>query len=211
MGGTCIHIVHANPRFSEDLDFDNLRVPEQEFEALSESVRRALELEGYAVELTLTCRVAFRAHLRFKDILFESGLTGHREAKLRITIDVDPQRFPYEPEPVILNKFDVFSRIQVVPEDILLSQKLCCLFTRKRPMGRDFFDTVYLMGKTAPHMEYLEAKLGISTPEELKSRLLDRCGQLDFDRLAADVRPFLHRAGDVKKVHAFREYVEQAL
>ena len=29
MGGTCIHIIHGSPRFSEDLDFDNSDIDRQ--------------------------------------------------------------------------------------------------------------------------------------------------------------------------------------
>ena len=35
LGGTCLRIVHGNNRFSEDLDFDNLKLKEDEFENIS--------------------------------------------------------------------------------------------------------------------------------------------------------------------------------
>ena len=40
MGGTCIHIVHGSPRFSEDLDFDNPGIGRHDFQALYQRVKR---------------------------------------------------------------------------------------------------------------------------------------------------------------------------
>jgi len=54
MGGTCIHIVHGGPRFSEDLDFDNPGIGRHDFKALSQRVKRTLELQGAAYPVTGT-------------------------------------------------------------------------------------------------------------------------------------------------------------
>lgn len=211
MGGTCIHIVHGNPRFSEDLDFDNRGLSKEAFEELSNTVFTAMEREGYTVELKTTFGNAYRARYRFKNILFESGISGHQAEKLLIQVDTEPQRFPHEPDPVILNKFDVFLRIKAMPVDILLAQKLLCIFTRKRAMGRDFLDAVFLMGKTGPNLDYLEQKLKIESMTDLKAKLLARCEELDFELLARDVEPFIFDKKDVKKVRMFPEYVESAI
>jgi len=169
MGGACIHLVHGSPRFSEDLDFDNVELSADEFEQLAGRIRRDLDLEGYAVEVKTTLGTAFRAYFRFPLVLFESGLTGHREQKLLIRVGTEPQCFDYEPETTIINKFDVFSQIRTVPADVLLAQKIACLFTRPRAMGRDFFDTVFLKSKTEPNMQYLRSRLDIQGGQDLKA------------------------------------------
>ncbi len=46
LGGTCLRIVHGNTRFSEDLDFDNLRMKEDVFEKIAALIRKSLEQEG---------------------------------------------------------------------------------------------------------------------------------------------------------------------
>ncbi|GAG67266.1 unnamed protein product, partial [marine sediment metagenome] len=51
MGGTAIHMIHGNRRFSEDLDFDNRGLSKEDFEDLSENIFRKLELYGYSVEI----------------------------------------------------------------------------------------------------------------------------------------------------------------
>ena len=94
------------------------------FEALSQRVKRNLELQGYPVELKITFRDAFCASLRFPGLLHDSGISGHRDEKLLIQIDTEPQGVRYNPDKFILNKFDVFSRINIVPVDILAAQKI---------------------------------------------------------------------------------------
>ena len=125
-----------------------------------------------------------------------------------IQIDAEPQKFPYKPDKVILNKFDVFTKINVVPEDILLAQKIYAIFKRPRPMGRDFYDTVFLFGKTEPNLDYLNLKLNIRNMDDLKKNLLLRCKGLNFKRLAKDVEPFLFTPRDSKKVLLFYDYIK---
>ena len=54
MGGTSIHIIHGSQRFSEDLDFDNLGLDEDQFKQLSRFVTRQLKREGYSLETKTT-------------------------------------------------------------------------------------------------------------------------------------------------------------
>lgn len=210
MGGTAIRIVHAGTRFSEDLDFDNLSMSGEAFESLSAHIRRRLALEGYEPEVKTTLKGAFRSSVRIPGILQEAGITGHREERLTIQIDAEPQRAEYVPENVILNKFDVFVRVRSVPADILLSQKITCLFTRKRPMGRDIHDIIFLMAKTSPNGAYIQANLGFATGSDLKTGILARCRELDLKKLSRELAPFLMNPRDAERVLTFPEYIEAA-
>lgn len=211
MGGTCIHMVHGSPRFSEDLDFDNPGIGRHDFKTLSQNVKRALELQGYTVELKNTYQDAFRAYLRFPGLLHDSGISGHRDEKLLIQIDTEPQEVQYNPDKFILNKFDVFSRINIVPADILLAQKIYCIFNRSRPMGRDFFDVVFLLGKSNVNFDYLSQKLAIRNNTELRDKLLLRCAELDFRRLAKELEPFVYSKKEVNRVLMFPDVVRQEI
>jgi len=211
MGGTCIHIIHGSPRFSEDLDFDNLDIERDDFETLSQRVKRALELQGFIVELKSKYQKAFHAALRFPGLLQTEGISGHREEKLLIQIDTEPQGVRYRQDKFILNKFDVFSRINIVPEATLLAQKILCIFTRSRPMGRDFFDVVFLLAKSGVDFDYLDRKMSISNNKELRDRLLRRCKQLDFSRLTKDLEPFVYSKKELQRVLMFPDFIQQAL
>ncbi|MFH1478494.1 MAG: nucleotidyl transferase AbiEii/AbiGii toxin family protein [Candidatus Omnitrophota bacterium] len=208
MGGTAIRIIHSNTRFSEDLDFDNLGLNKREFERLAGLVKRQLALQGYISEARNVFKGAYRAYLRIPNVLFESGLSWHKEEKILIQLDAEPQNFDYAPDKVIINKFDVFLRINIVPPDILLAQKIYAILKRKRAMGRDFYDAIYLFGKARPNFDYLRAKPGIKDIDELKEKLLLKCKKLDFKHLSKDVEPFLFKPSDSKKVLYFCEYIK---
>jgi len=208
MGGTAIHIIHQNARFSEDLDFDNMGLQKKDFQQLIGIIDRKLSLEGYRTDIKNVFKNAYRCYLRIADVLFEYGISKHKEEKLLIQIDTEPQQFEYNPQRVILNKFDVFLQINTVPADILLAQKIFSIFNRRRPMGRDFYAAVYLFGRTKANFEYLDSKLKIKDMPDLKEKLLLKCKGLDFRRLAKDAEPFLFVREDVKKILFFREYLE---
>ncbi|MBN1127780.1 MAG: nucleotidyl transferase AbiEii/AbiGii toxin family protein [Chitinispirillaceae bacterium] len=207
LGGTAIHIIHGNPRFSEDLDFDDRGMSAEDFGRLSDTIRRTLEREGLNVELDTPVGGRCRANLRFIGILQKFGITGHREEKLHIHLDAEPQEFEYKPDQVLLNKFDVFCRINAVPVDILLSQKIGCILQRPRPIGRDFYDALFLWGKTDPNAGYLTRKLGIINEAALWDKLEARCASIDFTRLTRDLLPFVTDSTDAEKIEFFREFI----
>ena len=207
MGGTAIHIIYGNKRFSEELDFDDLGLTKRCFEDLVKLIKKRLELEGYTIETKNVFRGAFRSYLRVPDILFDNGLSRHKEEKMLIQIDAEPQGIHYAPDKVIINKFGVFLRINVVPRDILLAQKIHAIFRRKRAMGRDFYDAVFLFGMTKPNLDYLRLKLNIKDTADLKRKLLMKCKNLDFKQLGKDVEPFLFTPGESKKVLLFQDLI----
>lgn len=208
MGGTSIRIIYGGNRFSEDLDFDNFELTKEEFKELSKIVGNRLTLEGYAVEIRNVFKAAFHSHIGFQNILYENGISRHKDEKLMIRLDTEPQMIAYELDKPIINKFDVFTRINVVPNDILLAQKLFAILNRKRAMGRDIYDAIFLFSQTLPNFDYLRSKANISNDVELKERLLSTCAALDFEQLARDVEPFLLHIGDTKKILLFSEFIK---
>ena len=74
-------------------------------------------------------------------------------------------------------------------------------------MGRDFFDALFLWAKTEPQLEYLREKMGVTSGPDLKDRLARRRRELDFERLAEEVAPFLYRPEDAKRIRMFPEFV----
>lgn len=210
LGGTALRIVHNNNRFSEDLDFDNFGLKEKEFEGISRLVKKQLELEGYEVEIKNVFKGAYRCYVRIPRLLFDSGLSGYEEEKILIQLDTAPHGFQYDPEKVILNKFDVFTEINTTPLDIILSQKIFAIFNRKALKGRDFYDTIFLLSKTKPNYGYLQLKLDIKSGKELKEHLSVFDKKVDFKGLAEDVEPFLFNSKDSQRVILFGKYIESA-
>jgi predicted nucleotidyltransferase component of viral defense system len=144
MGGTAIRIVHQGMRFSEDLDFDNRGLDENDFNDLANLIQRELTLDGYTVVIKNVFKGAYHCHVIFPGLLFEQGMSGHKEERIFIQVDAEPQRYSYEPGKFLINSFGIFRYINTVPPALLLSQKILACLKRKRGKGRDFFDVVFL-------------------------------------------------------------------
>jgi predicted nucleotidyltransferase component of viral defense system len=208
LGGTSLRIVHNINRFSEDLDFDNLAIEKEEFIKLSGEIKRNLELEGYTVEIKTVFKGAFRTYFRFLNLLFEEGLSPHKEERLMIQVDSAPHHYDYKPQSFMLNKFDVFTAIHVTPVNILLSMKLSALLNRKRTKARDIYDVIFLFGKTEPDYGYLQTKLDIENKNMLKKRLTDKLHEFNLKRLSKEIEPFLILKKDTAKVELFDEFIK---
>ena len=211
LGGTCLRIVHGNTRFSEDLDFDNFTIAEDTFAKVSGILKKELEQEGYEVEMKTVFRGAYHCYIRFPEILYKEGLSGHREEKILIQLDTEPQHFDFVPEKYILNRFDVFTQIFITPLNLLLAQKFYAVCNRERNKGRDFFDIAFLLSLIdRPDYNYLEFKMGVSNEKQLKERIIEKCNSLKMEEMAQDVQPFLFNPRDVQKVLLFPELIKQA-
>ncbi|MCC6412755.1 MAG: nucleotidyl transferase AbiEii/AbiGii toxin family protein [Saprospiraceae bacterium] len=211
LGGTCLRIIYQNTRFSEDLDFDNFDLSTSDFDQVADEIGIELRKLGLNVELENVFRGAYHCYIKFPGLLYQTGLSGHKDQKILIQLDTENQGFAYQPKLKFINKFDVFCSVPTTPQDILLAQKFYAVFNRKQPKGRDFFDITFLMGlDVKPNYAFLEQKTGISNPEMLRERILDHCKTLDFEYLANDVRAFLFNANDVRRVLLFSDFMKQA-
>jgi len=211
MGGTAIHMIHGVRRFSEDLDFDNKGLSKEDFEDLSDKILRQLELYGYSVEIQNRYRSSFHCFVKFPGIFYMHDISGHTRRKLTVQIDCEPQNVNYQAERVILNKFDIFMKINAVPPDILLSQKILAVLYRPRPMGRDFYDVIFLFSKTNPSYHFLREKMKLKEEtgiEEIKKRLLLKCEKINFKKLVEKVKPFLFYSDDAEKIILFPDFIK---
>jgi predicted nucleotidyltransferase component of viral defense system len=209
LGGTCLRIVHDSHRFSEDLDFDNFNVTTEDFEKVSTFIKTGLQREGLEVEMQQVYRGAYHCYIRFPKLLYQTGLSGHKEAKILIQLDTEPQNFEYKPENHLLTKFDVFGNIRTTPIDVLLAQKMTAFVQRKQPKGRDIYDITFLCPKTRPNYDYLSQCLDVNNPKELKEVLMNRLNTLDLNRLSHDVSPFLFNPNDTQRIFLFSQFVQQ--
>ena len=211
MGGTAIHMIHGVRRFSKDLDFDNKGLSKEDFEDLSDKILRQLELHGYSVEIENKFRSAFHCFIKFPGIFYQHGISGHSREKLTLQIDCEPQNVNYKAERVILNKFDIFMKINAVPPDILLSQKILAVLYRPRPMGRDFYDVIFLLSKTNPNPLFLRERMKLKEEidiGEIKKKLLLKCEKINFKKLVEDVKPFLFYPHDAEKIMLFPDFIK---
>ena len=209
LGGTALRLIYNNNRFSEDLDFDNFNLSKKEFIQLTKDVKQGLEKQGFIIEIKQIFKGAFRCYIKIPEILFMNQISDLKDEKITIQIDTVPHNFKYLPNKKIINKFDVFTSILVTPLDIILSQKIYALFNRKRIKGRDIYDILFLWPQASPNYQYLKEKINIDNKENLKKKLLAFCEKINLKELTQDLKPFLFKSEDSKRVRMFKNFIEQ--
>ncbi|MBN2213361.1 MAG: nucleotidyl transferase AbiEii/AbiGii toxin family protein [Bacteroidales bacterium] len=211
IGGTNLRILHHIQRFSEDLDFDCFQLSKEEFFQLTDNVIVRLSSEGIKVtaedkEKDLKI-MAFRRNIIFPGLLFNLGLTGHKEKKLLIKIECEPHQYLYEPTKPIIQKFNVFTQIFAPSPAILLSMKTGAVLQRGK--GREYYDFIFLSGLTDPDFGYLDLKFGITNQIQLFERILESCEKTDFEKKSRDFEKLVFNPDETKKVLLFKKYIRQ--
>ena len=206
LGGTCLKIVYGLKRFSEDLDFDNKNLSSKEFALLADIIESELKKQGFDVETKITEKNAIHCHVRFSNILFTNKLSNLKNEKVDIQIDTFDQEYEYNSEMFVLNKFNVFKQIKVTPKSIILSQKLWTITQRSRAKGRDYHDILQLFQDTKPEIGFLKEKFGNS---DVKKEILKNIKDVNLEKVAQDVEPFLINRQESKKILLFKDYLKQ--
>jgi predicted nucleotidyltransferase component of viral defense system len=209
LGGTCLRIIYKSKRFSEDLDFDNKDLSEDEFVLLSKHIKKELEKLGFIVEIDIKVKKAFHCYIKFPQLLHGQGLLPLTQEKLLIQLDMFDQEINYKTEISILDKFDLYDQIIVTPKSVILSQKLWTIVQRKNAKGRDFFDAMYLFGQTKPDLEFLSTVFGTKNSEEVKKIILTSLESIDWDRIIRDLNPFVLSIEDAEKIRIFPQFLRQ--
>lgn len=204
IGGTNLRLIHSIDRFSEDLDFDCKDMTEEEFVAMTDSVILFLQRNNINVEPRDKRNpklVAFRRNLYFPEMLFDLGLTGHREERLLLKIEAQDQKVAYQSEIVTVNKMGFFFNIQVAPLDVLCAMKFAAILSRQK--GRDFYDAIFLLSKTKPSIEFLHERVGIGSIAELKETIAKKLLEVD---LSVKKKDFVHLLFNENKADCVLEF-----
>lgn len=212
IGGTNLRLIQGIDRFSEDLDFDCKEMSAEEFVAMTDGVVRFLQQNNIDVETRdkdnprLT---AFRRNLYFPEMLFNLGLTGHKEERLLVKIEAQDQGVLYESEVANINRMGFFFGVQVPPIDVLCAMKFAAILARAK--GRDFYDVIFLLSKTKPNMDFLYAKTGISSIEGLKSAVAERLHDIDLNQKKRDFSHLVFNEQHAERILQFPAVVADLL
>jgi hypothetical protein len=202
-GGTALRFLYASARHSEDLDFALERARSQyDLRAYLRTIRTELVAESYAVELKVNDRKAVHsAFVRFAGLLHELGLSPHRSEVLAVKIEVDTN----PPAGAVLQtsvvRRHVTLQLQHHDRASLLAGKLHAILQRSYLKGRDIYDLLWYLsdpGWPAPNLTLLNNALRqtgwVGAPlseNNWREMVRNRLQTLAWERLAADVRPFL--------------------
>ncbi|MGK6349687.1 nucleotidyl transferase AbiEii/AbiGii toxin family protein [Parapedobacter sp. DT-150] len=208
IGGTNLRLVKGIDRFSEDIDFDCKDFSKDEFFEMTDAVIRFLKHSGWQVETRdrdnpkLT---AFRRNIHFPELLFDMGLSGHREERFLIKIESQDQGVEYQPVIANINGCGFFFPFPVPSDGVLCSMKIAAMLARAK--GRDFYDLMFLLGQAKPDYDFLGRRCGIVSLEQLKAATAERLKTVDLKIKQRDFEHLLFNRGNSVRVLRFSEFM----
>ncbi len=170
IGGTNLRLVKGIDRFSEDLDFDCKNFTREEFMDMTDSILQFLHRSGMRVEVRDRDNKrlkAFRRSFYFPELMYELGLSGHRDERFLIKVESEDQQIQYESSMAHIKGCGFFFPFPVPTDGVLCSMKLSAMLSRQK--GRDFYDAMFLLAQTKPDYSFLADKQGIHNLDELKA------------------------------------------
>lgn len=207
-GGTSLRFLYSIPRYSEDLDFALEQAQSSyDLRAYLRAIRTELAVEGYAVTLRVNDRkTVHTAFIRFAGLLHELGLSPHPEEALSIRIEVDTSPPGGAVLATSLVRRHVTLRLQHHGQASLLAGKLHAVLQRPYLKGRDIYDLLWYLSDPdwpPPNLTLLNNALQQTgwkgdrlTEYTWREVVRSRLQTLAWDRLVADVRPFLEPGTD---------------
>ncbi len=208
-GGTALRFLYAIPRYSEVMDFA-LERSQREYDSRGylKAMRQSLGAEGYAVELRVNDRrVVHSALVRFQGLLFELGLSPHRDQVLAVKIEIDTNPPAGAGLDTTVIRRHVILHLQHHDRASLLAGKLHALLQRLYLKGRHVYDLVWFLSDLdwpEPNLTMLNNALrqtgweGPSLSEHAwRDVVQDRLERAFWDRVVDDVQPFLEPRADL--------------
>ncbi len=208
-GGTALRFLYASPRHSEDLDFALEQARSQyDFRAYLRAIRSELAAEGYAVELRVNDqKVVHSAFVRFRGLLYELGLSPHRDQVLAVKIEVDTNPPAGAVLMTTVVRRHVTLQLQHHDRASLLAGKLHAILQRSYLKGRDIYDLLWYLSDPnwpSPNLILLNNALQQTgwagapvTEQSWRVVVRDRLQDLAWDQVVADVRPFLEPSANL--------------
>jgi predicted nucleotidyltransferase component of viral defense system len=210
IGGSNLRLVMGIDRFSEDLDFDCKEMNAEEFMQMSNDVMSFLGRNGYKVESKdkknpkLT---AFRKNIYFPQFLINMGPSGHREERFLIKLEAQDQGVNYSREIKNIKGCGLYFPFPVPPDAVLCAMKATALIERGK--GRDFYDLMFLLGRTKPDYGFLAGRTGIKNADELRAEVKKRLKNTDLKAKTKDFEHLLFNKENNKRILRFEVYLNE--
>ena len=208
-GGTALRFIYKIQRFSEDLDFSlSDKARKYDFANLLKNVKKEFELAGYKLEIKYNMdKIVHSAFLKFPQMLYEFGLSGLKDEKISIKLEIDtnPPKGGIETSTLYSSTFMFYMVHYDLPS--LFAGKLHALLTRKYTKGRDWYDFLWYVSKfkgLEPNFVMLNNALTqtqkghiLITKENWKGELEKVIEKLDLEKVKKDVAKFLENHNDI--------------
>jgi predicted nucleotidyltransferase component of viral defense system len=201
IGGTSIRLIKGIDRFSEDLDFDCKALSKDEFVSMTDGILKFLQRSGIhavAKDKENERLIAFRRNIHFPELLFDLGLTGHRDERFLIKVESQDQLASYKPEMVNIKGCGFFFPMPAPPKGVLCAMKIAAMLDRQK--GRDFYDVIFLLSQTLPDFDFLSEKCGISNLEALKLKAASVIESVDLKSKMKDFEHLLFNKNNSTRI-----------
>ena len=209
IGGTNLRLVKGIDRFSEDLDFDCGDLSREEFIKMSDDVLRFLMkngLKAIAKDRESTRLEAFRRSIYFPELLFDLGLSNHREERFLIKLESQDQEVDYNKRMANIKGCGFFFPFPVPSDKVLCAMKISAMISRQK--GRDFYDVMFLLQQGLPDFNFLSEKHGISDLETLKQKALEVIDSTDLEKKSRDFKHLVFNKEKALQILRVREFFE---
>ena len=209
IGGSNLRLVKGIDRFSEDLDFDCKDFAKEEFIEMTDAIINFLKRDGIRIEVRdrenkeLT---AFRRSIHFPELLFDLGLSGHREERFLVKIESEDQQIPYKAVLVNIKGCGFYFPFPVPPDGTLCSMKISAMLSRQK--GRDFYDAMFLLAQTRPDYSFIAETLNIHNLEELKSSVLKTLETVDLNKKKRDFEHLLFKKRNSERILSVGDFFQ---
>ncbi|MEI8138928.1 MAG: nucleotidyl transferase AbiEii/AbiGii toxin family protein [bacterium] len=208
IGETNLRLVKGIDRFSEDLDFDCKNLSEKEFDGMTDDVLMFLNRSGFKVEARDKDKsrlMAFRRSLHFPQLLFELGLSGHKDERFMLKLESQDQGIPYESTLGFIKGCGLFFSFPVPSDEVLCAMKISAMLNRGK--GRDYYDVIFLLSQTPPDYSFLAARCGIHDLAELKAAVDKSLQSVDLAQKQKDFEHLLFQRDNSKRILHFRDFI----
>ncbi|MEK7720650.1 MAG: nucleotidyl transferase AbiEii/AbiGii toxin family protein [Bacteroidota bacterium] len=210
IGGTNLRLVKGIDRFSEDLDFDCKDLTKEEFFEMTDAILFFLQRSGLRAEARdrdIERLKAFRRNIHFPELLFEMGLTGHRDERFLIKVESQDQQIFYERIMVNVKGCGFYFPFPVPSDGVLCSMKLSAMLTRHK--GRDFYDAMFLLSQTKPDYQFLSEKHGIHNLDELIAATAEVLKAVNLNLKRRDFEHLLFNKRNSERILSVREFFKE--
>jgi predicted nucleotidyltransferase component of viral defense system len=208
IGGTSLRLVKGIDRFSEDLDFDCKNLSEDAFRDMAGDVLVFLKRSGLKAEIRDTASgrlTAFRSSIHIPGLLFDLGLTGHKDERFLLKLEAQDQGVPYERAMGTIKGCGLFFSFPVPPNPVLCAMKIAAMLSRRK--GRDYYDAMFLLAQTRPDYAFLTARCGIHDLAELKVAVEKSLLSVDLDLKRRDFEHLLFHRDNSRRILQFSEFM----
>jgi predicted nucleotidyltransferase component of viral defense system len=208
IGGTSLRLLKGIDRFSEDLDFDCKALDGAEFRTMTDDVLRFLARSGFRPEAreTESARLtAFRRSIHFPGLLHELGISGHREERFLLKIEVQDQGVPYVCAMGTLKGCGLYFPFPVPPDPVLCAMKISAMLDRGK--GRDYYDVMFLLAQTKPDYSFLASRNGVSDWPQLRRAIEDSLQTVDLSSKRKDFEHLLFDRDSSRRILRFPDFV----